>query len=307
MIKVIDLGKRYGDLVAVDGLDFEIKRGETFGLLGPNGAGKSTTIGMTVGLLKPDQGNVEIGQPGDSQHGPPTAAAVRSRIGISPQSLSLYEELSARENLIFFGGLYGMSGKKIRERTDWALKFAGLEDRQKDRVDKFSGGMKRRLNIAAALIHEPDILLLDEPTVGVDPQSRNHIFESIESLKDSGITVIYTTHYMEEAQRLCDRVAIIDHGKLLALDSVDALIDNHGGQSVVSGEIDRQEKLSNYKHDLVQGINLDGNRLQFYSHKPFEAITELTTNVGVKFQTLNLARPDLESVFLSLTGRSLRD
>ena len=307
MIKVTNLGKNYGDLVAVDGLDFEIKRGETFGLLGPNGAGKSTTIGMTVGLITPDQGNVEIGQPGELQFGPPTSASVRNRIGISPQSLSLYEELSARENLVFFGSLYGMSSKRVKARADWALEFAGLQDRQKDRVDKFSGGMKRRLNIAAALIHEPDILLLDEPTVGVDPQSRNHIFESIESLKDSGLTVIYTTHYMEEAQRLCDRVAIIDHGKMLAMDTVEALIENHGGQSVVSGEIDRREKLDGFEHQLVNGMNLEENRIQFYSQKPFEAITEITSGVGVQFQTLNLARPDLESVFLALTGRSLRD
>jgi ABC-2 type transport system ATP-binding protein len=307
VITVTEIGKRYGDLIAVDRLNFEIKGGETFGLLGPNGAGKSTTIAMLVGLLKPDQGSVHIGEDGDIYSGAPTSANVRKRIGISPQSLSLYEELSARENLRFFGGLYSLSGKQLENRTDWALEFAGLTDRQHDRVGKFSGGMKRRLNIAVALIHRPDILLLDEPTVGVDPQSRNHIFESIEALKETGLTVIYTTHYMEEAQRLCDRVAIVDQGKLLALDTVSALIDQHGGQSVVTGQVDRADRLQNFQHELVEGLDCEDNQLRFYSTRPFEAVSAMTSSAGVQFQTLNLARPDLESVFLALTGRRLRD
>ena len=187
MIIVKALHKSYGSFVAVDDLSFQINRGETFGLLGPNGAGKSTTIAMLVGLLQPDSGNVSIGHKDSAlPHGSPTDADVRRRIGISPQSLSLYEDLSAAENLDFFGSLYGLSGQRLTERTQWSLEFAGLTDRRRDRAKTFSGGMKRRLNIAVALMHEPEILLLDEPTVGVDPQSRNHIFDSIESLKERG-------------------------------------------------------------------------------------------------------------------------
>jgi ABC-2 type transport system ATP-binding protein len=225
---------------------------------------------------------------------------VRSTIGIAPQSLSLYDELTAKENLDFFGSLYGLAGSKLRDRVIWSLGFAGLEDRQHDRVGTFSGGMRRRLNIAVALIHEPQVLLLDEPTVGVDPQSRNHIFDSITQLKSEGITLLYTTHYMEEAQRLCDRVAIVDHGKLLALDSVDGLVASHGGSSVVEAEI----------KSSPENINLPGrvedNSLRFESEKPLEEVARLTGQ-GVQFQTLRIAQPDLESVFLSLTGRSLRD
>ena len=299
MIVVDGLRKSYGDNVAVDGLNFEIKRGETFGLLGPNGAGKTTTISMLVGLLRPDEGSVSVAL-SDSTTGDPCNASVRSTIGIAPQSLSLYDELTAKENLDFFGSLYGLAGSKLRDRVIWSLGFAGLEDRQHDRVGTFSGGMRRRLNIAVALIHEPQVLLLDEPTVGVDPQSRNHIFDSITQLKSEGITLLYTTHYMEEAQRLCDRVAIVDHGKLLALDSVDGLVASHGGSSVVEAEI----------KSSPENVNLPGrvedNSLRFESEKPLEEVTRLTGQ-GVQFQTLRIAQPDLESVFLSLTGRSLRD
>lgn len=307
VIKTKNLAKRYGDMWAVADLSLEIQRGETLGLLGPNGAGKSTTISMIVGLLSPDKGDVWIGSDGISSAGPPTDPFVRSRIGISPQSLSLYEELTAKENLNFFGSLYDLSGSKLKERTNWSLHFAGLDDRKNDRVKSFSGGMKRRLNIAAALMHQPEILLLDEPTVGVDPQSRNHIFESIESLKETGLTVIYTTHYMEEAQRLCDRVAIIDHGKLLAIDTVDRLIEQHGGQSSITAEVKNAERLNGISSESIQHLSIDNHQIKFSSDRPFEAIAELTSNHGVQIETLQLNRADLESVFLNLTGRSLRD
>ncbi len=307
MILVNELGKVYGDLVAVDNLDFEIPAGQTLGLLGPNGAGKSTTINMIVGLLRPDRGEVQIGAADDIAAGSPFDPQVRRRIGISPQSISLYEELTARENLNFFGSLYGLAGKTLRRRVDWALAFAGLDDRQHDRVASFSGGMKRRLNMAAALVHEPDILLLDEPTVGVDPQSRNHIFEAVESLQRSGLTVIYTTHYMEEAQRLCDRVAIVDRGSLLALDTVDSLLDQYGGHSSVTADVaevaDEYERV--FANELVNDFSREGNQIRFMSERPLEAIARLAGQV--EFQTLNIARPNLESVFLSLTGRGLRD
>lgn len=294
MIRVDNLEKSYGEIHAVDRLSFEIRAGETFGLLGPNGAGKSTTIHMLVGLLHPDAGRVELG--GQNPCDPET----RRRIGVAPQALSLYEELTAIENLKFFGGLYGLQGRPLSQRVAWGLHFAGLEDRARSRVGTYSGGMKRRLNIAVALIHEPVVLLLDEPTVGVDPQSRNHIFESIEELSRGGLTILYTTHYMEEAQRLCDRVAIIDHGKLLAVDTVPGLIRSQGGHSHVTAEID----------EWPAGLECPGQRddrmLQFSAEKPLEVVARLSAG-GARFRTLQINSPNLETVFLSLTGRSLRD
>lgn len=294
IVQVQKLYKMYGSNVAVDGLGFEIARGEAFGLLGPNGAGKTTTISMLVGLLKADGGEILVGG------GNPLEPDVRRMIGVAPQTLSLYEEMTARENLDFFGRLYGITGTELRQRVDWALAFAELEDRAKDRIATFSGGMKRRMNIAVALLHEPEILLLDEPTVGVDPQSRNHIFESIQKLRDDGMTILYTTHYMEEAQRLCDRVAIVDHGKLMALDTVPNLVGTHGGRSVVTAE------LGTMPQNVDLPGHLDGTSVRFESDRPLEQVAELTGQ-GVQFQTLNIAQPDLESVFLTLTGRSLRD
>jgi ABC-2 type transport system ATP-binding protein len=296
MIKVRELRKSFGATVAVDDVSFEVGRGETFGLLGPNGAGKTTTIGMLVGVLRPDGGTVLVN--GEAK---PTETEARMAVGVAPQSLSLYEELTAKENLTFFARLYRLSGAKLAARVDWALDFAELTDRAKDRVKTFSGGMKRRLNLAVALVHDPQVLFLDEPTVGVDPQSRNHIFSRVEELKLLGRTIIFTTHYMEEAQRLCDRVAIMDHGKLLDLDRVDALIDRHGGRSVVKAELVRPPA-----DPSVLPAPLDGLSLRFESERPLEEVARLST-AGVAFQTLEVARPDLETVFLTLTGRSLRD
>lgn len=255
---------------------------------------------MLVGLLKPDSGSVEVAAGNGAQSGSPLDPSIRRMIGVAPQSLSLYDELTAKENLEFFGQLYGLYGKALTDRVNWCFEFSGLSDRKRDRVEAYSGGMRRRLNIAVALIHEPKILLLDEPTVGVDPQSRNHIFESITHLKSEGMTILYTTHYMEEAQKLCDRVAIVDHGKLLALDTVDGLISNHGGISVV------QAKLNTIPDGLQLPGRVEDDSLRFESAKPLEEVAQLTGK-GVQFQTLQISQPDLETVFLSLTGRSLRD
>ena len=216
-------GRGPATVTAVDGLSLDVRRGEVLGLLGPNGAGKSTTVNMAIGLVAPDSGTVRI----DGGNAP-TDPAVRSRIGVAPQALALYDLLSGEENLHFIGELYDLPGTRLRERVHWALEFVGLGDRRRDRVDTYSGGMKRRLNLAAALIHDPELVLLDEPTVGVDPQSRNQIFDNILGLKQLGRTVIYTTHYMEEAERLCDRIAIIDRGRLLALGTVQELLDANG-------------------------------------------------------------------------------
>jgi ABC-2 type transport system ATP-binding protein len=249
-----------------------------------------------IGLLAPDSGSITVNGGAALNQ-----AEARLAIGVAPQTLALYEDLTALENLKFFGRLYRLSGEKLRERVAWALEFAGLEDRRRDRVKTYSGGMKRRLNMAVALVHDPRVIVFDEPTVGVDPQSRNHIFERIEQLKATGRTIVYTTHYMEEAQRLCDRVAVMDHGKILDLDAVPALIARHGGRAVVKAELIQPPP------DLaVLPQPLDGLSLRFESERPLEDVARLSS-AGVAFQTLEVARPDLETVFLTLTGRSLRD
>jgi ABC-2 type transport system ATP-binding protein len=295
MIEIAGLRKTYGALVAADDVGFSIARGETFGLLGPNGAGKTTTILCAVGALAPDAGRISIAGLDD-----PMRAEVRRAIGIAPQRLSLYEELTGSENLAFFANLYGLHGARLRERVAWALEFAGLADRARDQVRTYSGGMQRRLNIACALVHEPRVLFLDEPTVGVDPQSRNHIFESIQALGREGLTILYTTHYMEEAQRLCARVGIMDQGRLLAVDTVPGLLRAHGAKAVVTAELDGMPR------DRALPGQLDGDRLRVETDRPEDAIRELLA-AGVPLRTLQVDRPDLESVFLKLTGRSLRD
>ena len=281
MLTFDNVHKRFGDIVAVDGLTLTVGRGEVLGMLGPNGAGKSTTVNMAVGLLSPDQGQVVIDGRGDPQW-----PAVRARLGVAPQALALYDTLSGIENLRFFGEVYGLTGDRLRERVDWSLAFVGLTDRATDRVNTYSGGMKRRLNLASALVHDPELILLDEPTVGVDPQSRNQIFENILELKRLGRTLVYTTHYMEEAARLCDRVAIIDRGRLLALGTVPELLNLHGAQPTLVAQTDRGQQRIETTDPLAEL-----NRLA--------AIGAVTT--------FHLERATLEQVFLHLTGRSLRD
>jgi ABC-2 type transport system ATP-binding protein len=281
MISFRGLNKSFGTIVAVDDLTLDIPRGEVFGLLGPNGAGKTTTVNMAVGLLTPDSGTVDF----DGQ-GPPTRREVRSMIGVVPQALAVYGNLSGEENLAFFGRMQGLRGQQLKERVDWALDFVNLTDRRRHRVKTYSGGMRRRLNLVVALIHDPPLLLLDEPTVGVDTQSRNAIFEKIEAMRAEGRTIVYTTHYMEEAQRLCDRVGIIDHGKLLALDTVDRLIAAHGGKSTITAE------------------RADGE-IRIEAIDPMAELVRLQE--GGKLLRFSVESPDLEGVFLNLTGRHLRD
>jgi ABC-2 type transport system ATP-binding protein len=281
MLRLANVSRSFGERLAVDGLSLTIDPGEIFGLLGPNGAGKTTTISMAVGLLEPSSGTVEL-----RGHGAPTDPAARARVGLAPQALALYEDLSARENLEFLARLYPIPRRRVRRRADELLEFVGLTDRAGDRVSQYSGGMKRRLNLAAALVQDPDLILLDEPTVGVDPQSRSAIFDMVEELRGRGRTIVYTTHYMEEAQRLCDRVGIIDHGRLLALDTVDALIDEHGGATVVT-------------------IENDQGATRTETDDPVRELSAALAGEGVR--GVRVARPDLESVFLALTGRSLRD
>ncbi len=281
MLALERVTKRYVNTVAVDGLSFEVEPGEVFGLLGPNGAGKTTTVSIAVGLLVPDSGTVKIGSAG-----PPRLPGVRRRIGVATQSLAVYDDFTGSENLAFFGRTYGMRGAALRAAVDRALAFVGLTDRRDDRTSTYSGGMKRRLNLAAAVVHDPDLVLLDEPTVGVDPQSRNAIFENISALRARGRTVVYTTHYMEEAERLCDRVAIIDRGRLLALDTVPGLLRQHAAAPVLVVEVDGVEQKIETPQPLVQ-------------------LNALAANGRVG--SFHVERPTLEQVFLRLTGRQLRD
>ncbi len=303
MISVQNLYKRFGKVVALDDVSFKVSHGETFGLLGPNGAGKTTTINILCGLLRPDQGAVSLDGKAD-----PTVPEVRLSLGVVPQTLALYEELSAKENLRFFGRIYGLSGRKLKERIRDCLEMAGLAQRSNERVSKYSGGMKRRLNMMCSLLHEPPLLLLDEPTVGVDPQSRNLIFETIEAWKKQGRTIIYTTHYMEEAQRLCDRVVILDHGRILDMDSVGNLIDKHGGPSHIEAEFEEKlsdpDKLKFFIED--KDVQFEENKIRFKTNQPMESLAKLNRS-GVRFQTLKVQTANLEDVFLNLTGRRLRD
>jgi len=281
MLTFANLRKCYGSLTAVDNLSLSVRRGEVFGLLGPNGAGKSTAVGLAVGLLEPDAGQVVI-----EGLGAPTDRRVRARLGVAPQGLAIYDLLSGHENLRFFGQVYGITGAALDRRVAACLAFVGLSDRAREQAGTYSGGMKRRLNLAAALVHEPDLLLLDEPTVGVDPQSRNAIFDNIEALNRDGRTVIYTTHYMEEAERLCDRIAIVERGRLLALGTLDELLAAHGGPPT-----------------LVVNTTNGESRLQ--TSDPLAELNRLAASTTV--HDFHVERPTLEQVFLHLTGRSLRD
>lgn len=226
-----DVTKRFGRRVAVDAFSLDARPGEILGLLGPNGAGKTTLLHLAVGLLAPDSGTVDV-----AGLGSPRSTRVRFRLGVATQALSLYDDLSGREQLSFFASLYGVGGRRAAKQVDWALAFVGLAERADDRAISYSIGMKRRLNLACALVHDPEVVLLDEPTAGVDPQSRERIMDNVEALRDLGRTLIYTTHHLEEAERLCDRIAIVDDGRLLGVGTIDELLDQHGLSRAEAGE-----------------------------------------------------------------------
>jgi ABC-2 type transport system ATP-binding protein len=309
MIEINGLVKKYGDRLAVNGVSFHVQEGEIFGLLGPNGAGKTTTISMLATLLSPDEGQVTIGGYDLARQ----INQIKPLIGFVPQELALYPTLSAWDNLAFFGRIYGLRGTALKERIAAVLDLVGLRDRARDAVRTFSGGMKRRLNIAAGLIHQPRLLFLDEPTVGVDPQSRNFIFEHVERLKAEGMTIIYTTHYMEEAERLCDRVAIMDEGRILALDTPKALIGLLGGGVIHVGvTADAIETLLPAVRALphVRAASAQDSRLKIKTSEARPALLELIelcSTCDVSILSLEVLEPNLESVFLHLTGKHLRD
>jgi ABC-2 type transport system ATP-binding protein len=305
-LEVLSLVKSYGQRQAVAGISFTIAPGEIFGFLGPNGAGKSTTIGMIAGLIAPDQGTATIcgfDIVRDRQR-------AKRHLGLVPQDLALYETLSALDNLQFWGQMYGLDGVALRKRIEMVLEFVGLEGREKEAVAQYSGGMKRRLNLAAALLHEPEVLLLDEPTVGVDPQSRNRLFEGILHLKKQGMSILYTSHYLEEAERLCDQVAIVEAGCVIACGTPQTLMRNAGGSlclELLTGcpDLEKVEKLKYVTRAFWQDPIL-----HIETHQPQEMVAELLLflqSEQVKFCNLQLLEPSLETIFLQLTGKSLRD
>jgi ABC-2 type transport system ATP-binding protein len=307
MLNVEHLAKSFGATRAVVDVSLSVARGEVVGLLGPNGAGKSTTVAMICGLVKPDSGSVTI----DGETIASDDSPVKLRIGLVPQDVSLYEDLGARSNLELFGALYGIEGALLKERVDAALALTGLTDRAKDKPSTYSGGMKRRLNIAAALVHDPDLLILDEPTVGVDPQSRNAIFDNLEALAARGKAIIYTTHYMEEAERLADRIVIIDHGQVVASDSPGALVRSLGSSGLVTievgGEVDVGALLA---EPGVTRADQRGEVLTIAIADLGASLPHVMTWLagrGHAIRRVSSAEANLEDVFLSLTGRQLRD
>jgi ABC-2 type transport system ATP-binding protein len=309
ILRADGLEKRFGDLKAVDGVSFEISHGETFGLLGPNGAGKTTSISIIAGLLESDGGSVTVG--GESI----TTSSTRGKgsIGLVPQELAIYPDLTAEENLFFFGRLYGMSGPDLDKRVDEVLEVVGLDDRRSDLTKEYSGGMKRRLNIGIGLLHKPQLLILDEPTVGVDPQSRNAILESVENLSGEGMAVLYTTHYMEEAERLCDRVAIIDEGKIKAEGTRRELVSMVGqkdrirvdGGGDIDGAVNRVRQI-----DGVTDVSRSDGGLDVLVVNASGILPEILSSVtaaGASISGVEVEEPNLEAVFLHLTGKALRD
>ena len=339
IVEVKDLVKRYGEFTAVGGVSFEIDEGSIFGLLGPNGAGKTTTISMLSCLIAPDSGDVLV----DGHSVLTDSHGVRRVLGIVPQEIALYPTLTAMENLQFWGKMYGLAGKHLAEAVDYGLKMAGLEDRAKSRVETFSGGMKRRINIAAGILHRPRVLLMDEPTVGIDPQSRNHILDTVRELNREGMTVLYTSHYMEEVEALCDRVAIVDHGKLITVGSLEELRALVGDEDRIRVRVGDVLAPAGSKPDDAEGTSDTDLVDEEQTHATPEALAALEAvralpgisraemlggaidvlvpeaarvlgsvvsaiaASGAHIRAIEIVEPDLESVFLHLTGRGLRD
>jgi ABC-2 type transport system ATP-binding protein len=325
ILEVKNLVKKFGDLTAVNGISLDIQKGEIFSLLGPNGAGKTTTISMISGLIEPTRGDAFIG--GYSITHQPLQA--KRLLGIVPQEIALYPSLTARQNLEFFGRMYGLSGKDLARRIDAMLDFVELSDRQSDRIETYSGGMKRRINIAAGLLHDPQVVYMDEPTVGIDPQSRRRILDTVKQLREQqGMTVLYTTHLMEEAQELSDRVGIIDHGEIIALGTPGDLIQQVGEQDRLIFKVGQAvvgEQVLEHMRTSVEGVtqavfdppgpegenqaNTSGllivNAKRGRKALPF--ILHLAEEAGIEIESVEVHEPDLEAVFLHLTGRALRD
>ncbi len=308
-IKVRGLHKHYGDVHAVRGIDFDVNKGEIFSLLGPNGAGKTTTINMLSCLLEPSDGDAWV-----MGHSLRTdSMGVKRAIGVVPQEVALYPDLGARENLNFWGKMYGLRGAALSQRVDEVLRTTGLTERQKGRVDKFSGGMQRRLNIGIGLLPRPEILFLDEPTVGIDPQSRRNILDQVKEFNRSGMTILYTTHYMEEAQELSDHIAIIDHGKLIAYGTHEELVKIVGELDRIELTIGVESAAIRDRWQAVEGVHqvsAENHKVTLLvddSNVALPRLFEAAVEAGVRITGVDIQEPNLESVFLHLTGRALRD
>lgn len=309
IIESIGLSKSYKEVKALVSLDLSIEKGIIYGLLGPNGAGKSTFINIVAGLVRADSGDLKIaGKPM-----PGSGKQVKRLMGFVPQELAIYEDLTAYENISFFASLYGLKGNERKQKVEKALEFVELSDRKKDLAKTFSGGMKRRLNLACGICHEPDIVFLDEPTVGIEPQSRNHIMESIKALNKMGKTVVYTTHYMEEAETLCDRIGIIDYGKIIAegnLDELQKIISKNELMYIeIVGDPKKAVEIILKEKDIVEASSEESGILVQHngSSNILGRIVNTLNSNGFDIKRVESRMPNLEDVFLSLTGRKLRD
>jgi len=308
-IEVLDLHRSFGDTKAVQGVSFEVRQGEIFSLLGPNGAGKTTTISMLSCLLRPDAGDARVMEHSIRKD----PMGVKSVLGFVPQEIALYEDLTARENLTFWGKMYGLRGGSLKARVDEVLDVIGLRERAKERVGKYSGGMKRRVNIGVALLHKPKVIYMDEPTVGIDPQSRRNILDSVVVLKNQGMTVLYTTHYMEEAQELSDCIGIMDHGKLIASGTHDQLVKLVGQQTRIdlTLNIPAENVLGAWQNvEGVTRVSAENGLITALvedSNKVLPRLFESATSQNARITSVDIREPNLEAVFLHLTGRALRD
>lgn len=309
MLVVEDLYKSFGNIQAVEDVSFEVKKGEVFGLLGPNGAGKSTTISMISTLFPPTKGNI-IFEGCNILDNP---KKIRNKLGVVPQDIALYPTLSGYENLSFWGNVYGLKGAELKKRINEIADIVGLNGRIKDKVDKYSGGMKRRINIGAALLHKPDLLIMDEPTVGIDPQSRNHILDTVLELNKQGMTIIYTSHYMEEVEYLCSRVCIMDEGKIIASGTQHELVELINGKTQINIKTDKiDESLEECLKNIsgVYAIKTMDDIISLYGENVDILLAEIidkVTKYGRRIESIDVKKPNLESVFLHLTGKALRD
>ena len=309
IVEINNLVKRFSEVMAVDHVSINIAEGEIFGLLGPNGAGKTTIINTLMGLTKVNSGAIKIFGMDIKAH----EMAIKKQIGIVPQDIAIYEDLTVNENLSYFGKLYGLKGSLLKGRVNEALEFSGLSDKGKEYPKKFSGGMKRRLNIACAIVHKPKLIIMDEPTVGIDPQSRSHILQSVKELNKTGSTIIYTSHYMEEVEEICTQIVIIDHGRIIARGTKEEL------KSMVAVDDRISIELSSVNDTIIDSIKkiqdvlecgISGNLISIISKKNSKNlcwIIDCISGTDSKITSLNIEKPSLEGVFLTLTGRSLRD